>query len=122
MKLTCLQLINLIYGGHFNLFHPKGLKRDDEHYVLGVVKEQFRFFGPFSAKITEIADPDTAQVFMYLMEQIPSEKLTPFSRITQSEVSQRDNIFISKMMKFDWRDRPTAKELLEDEWWEDDAE
>lgn len=98
------------------------MKRDDENYVLGVVKEQFRFFGPFSAKITEIADPDTAQVFVYLMEQIPSEKLTPFSRITKSEVSQRDNIFISKMMKFDWRDRPTATELLEDEWWKDDAE
>ncbi|KAF2820206.1 kinase-like protein [Ophiobolus disseminans] len=114
-------LINLIYGGHFNLFHPKELTRDNEHYVLGVVQEQFRFFGPFSAKITEIADLDTAQVFVYLMEQIPSEKLTPFSRIIKSEVSQRDNIFISKMMKFDWRDHPTAKRLLEDEWWKDDA-
>ncbi|KAH7391169.1 STE/STE20 protein kinase [Phaeosphaeria sp. MPI-PUGE-AT-0046c] len=115
-------LINLIYGGHFNLFHPKDLKRDDENYVLEVIKAQFRFFGPFSPKITEIADVDTAQVFIYLMKQIPSEKLTPFSRITKSEVSHRDNIFTSKMMKFDWRDRPTAKELLDDEWWEDDAE
>lgn len=23
-------------------------------------------------------------------------------------------------MMLDWRDRPTAKELLEDEWWDDD--
>lgn len=28
-----------------------------------------------------------------------------------------DNVFIQKIMKLDWRDRPTAKELLEDEWW-----
>ncbi|RMZ68709.1 serine threonine kinase [Pyrenophora seminiperda CCB06] len=116
------ELINLIYGGHFNLFHPKDLKRDDEEYMLGVFEAQFRFFGPFSAKIAEIADQETAEVFIYVMKQNPGEKLTPFSRMTKSEVSERDNIFISKMMKLDWRDRPTAKELLEDEWWNDDAE
>jgi len=70
----------------------------------------------------EIANLDTAQVLIYLMQQIPSEEPTPFSRISTGEVSQRDNLFISKMMTFDWRERATAKELLDDEWWEDEAE
>ncbi|KAI2485743.1 Serine/threonine protein kinase [Pyrenophora tritici-repentis] len=115
-------LVSLIYGEHFNLFQPKGLKRDDEEYVLGVVEEQFKYFGPFRAKIAEIADPETVQSIMLIMPNIPKEKTTPFSRTTESEVNQRDNIFISKIMKLDWRDCPTAKELLEDEWWNEDAE
>jgi hypothetical protein len=49
------------------------------------------------------------------MEHIPKKETTPFRRTTQREVSQTDNIFISKMMKLDWGDCPTAKELLEDE-------
>lgn len=98
------------------------MKRDDEEYVVGVVEEQFKYFGPFPAKIAEIADPETVQSIMLIMQNISREKMTPFSRTAESEVNQRDNIFISKMMKLDWRDRPTAKELLEDEWWDGDVE
>jgi hypothetical protein len=39
----------------------------------------------------------------------------PFHRTTQREVCKKDNQFIGKIMMMDWRDRPTAKELLEDE-------
>jgi hypothetical protein len=98
------------------------LNRDDEEYVVGVVEEQFKYFGPFPAKIAEIADPETVQSIMLMMQNIPKEKTTPFSRTTESEVSRRHNIFISKMMKLGWRDCPTAKEMLEDIWWNDDAE
>ena len=88
--------------------------------MVGVVVEQFKYFGPFPAKFEEIADPETVQSIMLIMGSFPKEKTTPFSRTTESEVNRRDNIFISKMMKLDWRDRPTAKELLEDEWWDSD--
>jgi hypothetical protein len=98
------------------------LKRDDEEYVVGVVEEQFKWFGPFPAKIAEIADPETVQSILLLMKNIPKEKTTPFVRGTEREVNRRDKVFISKIMKLDWRDRPTAEELLEDEWWNDDAE
>lgn len=120
-KLTSPQLISLIYGGHFYLFKPKGLSRDDEEYILEIFQKQFRYFGPYPAKIAEIAPPETVQTILLVMENNPKEKLTPFSRTTEKEVSKKDNVFISKMMKLDWRDRPTAKELLEDEWWNDDA-
>ena len=29
---------------------------------------------------------------------------------------REDNEFIGKIMKLDWRDRPTARELLVDDW------
>lgn len=42
--------------------------------------------------------------------------------ITEREVCRRDNEFIRKIMMMDWRDRPTARELLEDEWFREDGE
>lgn len=56
-------------------------------------------------------------MIMHVMREVPRNQLTPFSQTTELEVTKRDNKFIQKMMKLDWRDRPTAKELLEDEWW-----
>jgi hypothetical protein len=56
------------------------------------------------------------------MQEIPQAKTTSFSRITDREVIKKDKDFISRIMKLDWRDRPTARELLEDEWWADEDE
>jgi hypothetical protein len=66
------------------------LKRDDEEYVLGVVEGQFNYFGPFPAKIAEIADPETVQSILLIIQNIPREKTTPFSRATRTEVSYRE--------------------------------
>lgn len=46
----------------------------------------------------------------------PPESMTHFSRVVEREVIKEDKEFILKIMKMDWRDRPTAKELLADEW------
>lgn len=50
------------------------------------------------------------------MHGVPREKMKPFGRITEREISKEDKAFILKIMKLDPRDRPTAKELLQDEW------
>jgi len=89
--------------------------------VLGVVEQQFKFFGLFLPSIQEVADPEALQVIMWIMKRIPKDKMTLFNRV-KKEVSERDNVFVQKVMKLDWRDRPAAKEILEDEWWDDDEE
>jgi hypothetical protein len=109
----------LIYGGDFNLFRPK-VPRDHEEYYLGVVMEMYRFFGPFPASITEVASEQTCQGIAWLIQEIPHDKLTPFACITEREICEKDREFILKIMKLDYRDRPTAKEILADEWWDDD--
>ncbi|KAH7552988.1 hypothetical protein BM1_07961 [Bipolaris maydis] len=111
-------LISLIYGGHFNFFRPKGMIQDDEWYSLGVIDNQFKFFAPYPAKIAKIAQIEAALSILYLVQSIPHEKTTTFIRAAEKEVTKRDNVFISKMMKLDRRDRPTAKELVEDDWLE----
>ncbi|KAJ5061081.1 putative serine/threonine protein kinase [Bipolaris maydis] len=111
-------LISLIYGGHFNFFRPKGMIQDDEWYSLGVIDNQFKFFAPYPAKIAKIAQIEAALSILYLVQSIPHEKTTTSIRAAEKEVTKRDNVFISKMMKLDRRDRPTAKELVEDDWLE----
>jgi serine/threonine protein kinase len=83
---------------------------------------QFQFFGPFPPKYEEIADEDTVDVIIWLMEQIPRNKMTSFHRISDKEVCKKDNEFIRGIMKLDPRDRPTAGELLEHEWFQEDRE
>jgi len=77
-KLTSSQLISLIYGGNFNLFLPKGLTREDEEYVVGVVIEQFKYLGPFPAKMEEIADPETVQSIITIMEMYQKRRRRHF--------------------------------------------
>lgn len=62
----------------------------------------------------------TVTAILYLMQEIPQSKTTPFCRTTEREVCKRDKEFIGKIMMMDWRDRPTANALLEDEWFKDD--
>ncbi|XMA12056.1 hypothetical protein WAI453_004847 [Rhynchosporium graminicola] len=114
-------LISLIYGGNFNLFRPRTVSVDHEEYGLEVLKQQFRYFGPFPAKYEEIASPQTIAAILYLMEEIPQSKTTPFHRTTAKEVCTEDKEFIGKIMMLDWRDRPTAAELLKDEWFKEDS-
>ena len=83
---------------------------------------QFQFFGPFPAKYEEIANEDTVEVIIWLMKQIPKDKMTSFRRISEKEVCKKDKIFIEAVMKLDPRDRPTARELLEHQWFRDSEE
>jgi putative lipoic acid-binding regulatory protein len=53
------------------------LKRDDEEYMLGVFEEQFKYFGPFPAKIAEIVDPETVESIVLIVQNIPKEQTTP---------------------------------------------
>jgi serine/threonine protein kinase len=95
--------------------------RDDrDEWLLEIVKRQFRYFGPYPEKIAEIYTPESVQSIIWLFKEIPQDKMTPFAWTTEREVIKKDKDFIGKMMKLDWRDRPTAKELLEDEWWNDE--
>jgi serine/threonine protein kinase len=44
--------------------------------------------------------------------------MKPFGYVTDREITKEDKAFILKIMKLDPRDSPTAKELLQDEWFQ----
>lgn len=106
----------MIFGGDVNIFHPKTARYGDEDYNVEVVHSQFRYVGPFPAKIREIVNNETFTSVLYLIHLNLPEKITPFRLVTEREVIKEDKEFILRIIKMDWRDRPTAKELPEDEW------
>lgn len=89
------KLISLIYGGDFNIFDPPGVpyKPNDEEYEFEVLKRQFQFFGPFPAKYAQIANNDTVEVIIWLMENL-QDKMKPFNLISEKEMCQSDKDFI----------------------------
>lgn len=65
----------------------------------------------------EIADDERLGILTAVINLINEHNLQkPFHMSADEEFSNEDRTFICKIMKLDPRDRPTAKELLQDEW------
>ncbi|OJJ44254.1 hypothetical protein ASPZODRAFT_153735 [Penicilliopsis zonata CBS 506.65] len=108
-------VISMIWGDNFFIFKPK-VPRGHDEYELEILAKYHIYFGPFPPSYADLADPETLGVLSLIMNDVPPERLKPFSLASQREISKQDKDFILKIVKLDPRDRPAAKELLEDEW------
>ena len=112
-----LQLISLIWGYNWHIFKPDNIEPDHEEYGLQVLVKQVSIFWPISSNFKEIADKERLGILTAVINHINDNKMwKPFSRAEDVELSEEDRNFIEKLMKLDPRDRPTAKELMQDEW------
>ncbi len=112
-----IQLISLIWGGNWHIFKPDNSDIDDEDYPLNVLAKQVNYFGPIPLSYTEIADARRLNLLTVVQNFVNEHiKRKPFSMLQDPELTKEDKGFVSKIMKLDPRDRPTAKELLLDEW------
>lgn len=109
-----LQLISLLYGDGFHIFKPD-VPADHDEYDVKILMKHHRCFGPFPESY-EIADQERLAVLVWIMQESPPETLRPFRLTTTREICQEDKEFVLKIMKLDPRDRPTARQLLDDEW------
>ncbi len=81
--------------------------------------KQVSIFGPVPASYLELFTEDDwrlgllGQIITYIQEK---NKAKPFSMIKDKDLTEGDRTFLLKIMKLDPRDRPTAKELLQDSW------
>ena len=118
IKLTsCLQVISLLYGEGFHIFKPDvPVDHEQEDYEVRILMKLCQCFGPFPKSYVEIADDARLQVMIWIMDNCPRETLRPFHLTTAREICQVDKEFVLRMMKLDPRDRPTAQELLGDQW------
>ncbi|KAH9223391.1 kinase-like domain-containing protein [Leptodontidium sp. 2 PMI_412] len=102
-----LPLIALIYGGDLHVLRPpKGITVDHEDYDFHIMLLQ--------------DNENNIMMADWLVVNVPSERWSLFSRVCEAELPSRDRDFICRIMKMDPRDRPTAKGLLKDPWFEDD--
>ncbi|KAJ9260595.1 hypothetical protein DTO212C5_8470 [Paecilomyces variotii] len=108
-------LISLLYGEGFHIFKPD-VSPDHDDYDIKILLKHHRCFGPFPESYEEIADQERLAVLIWVMQNSPPETLRPFHLTTTQEISQEDKEFVLKVMKLDPRDRPTARELLDDGW------
>lgn len=111
------QLISIIFGHHWHIFKPKDVEPDDVNYGFWVLVEQIRRFGPVPLSYEEISNEDRLGILAAAIDYVNENQLhLPFSMSEDEELVEGDRDFIMKMMKLDPRDRPTAKDLLQDEW------
>ncbi|EER37734.1 serine/threonine protein kinase [Histoplasma capsulatum H143] len=108
-------VISMIWGDNFFIFKPK-VPRGHDEYELNILTQYHVFFGPYPYSYSDLADRETLAILRYIMASVPPDQLKPFQYASRKEISPEDKEFILKIMKMDPRDRPTAKELLEDEW------
>ncbi|EHK97481.1 putative Sexual differentiation process protein isp4 [Glarea lozoyensis 74030] len=101
-----------------NVLHEDGpdVPADHEAYDLKILMRHHQFFGPFPLSYQDIADDEAIRIIMYVMRSVPPEKMRPFASAAESEIAKEDKVFILRIMRLDPRDRPTAGELLGDEW------
>ena len=105
----------LLYGN--TLFHFKlSVPANHEKYEFGIVELQWQFFSPFPLSYQEICPPETLGILVFIMQNIPPEKKKMFARISESELSRDDKEFVLRIMKLDPKKRPSAADLLQDEW------
>lgn len=116
------QILSLLYGGGFHLFNPanEGIKSDCDEYELAVLNRMHRYFGPFPDSFQQIADENASTIVEFIHSMGPPTK--PFNLVTRREIPPADRDFVLKIMKLDPGDRPTAEQLLEDEWFTEESE
>lgn len=69
----------------------------------------------------DITDDERLEILAKTIHFINDNNLKkPFYLSADKELSKEDRTFIYKIMRLDPRDRPTAKELLQDEWFRKD--
>lgn len=108
------QLISLLWGHHWHIFKPDHFDPQDDIFLCEVIKRMYRFFGPFPRSYETLCDAERLEVITLIANTTP--KLTPFRMTGPPEISEEDRDFICKLMQLDPRDRPAARELLQDPW------
>jgi casein kinase II subunit alpha len=82
--------------------------------------QQARFFGPFPVSYEDFIDADQNKALAMIMSRIEEQKSRrPFQLLQDKEVTAADKVFLCKVMRMDPRERPTARQLLEDEWFDE---
>lgn len=104
-----------MYGERFHLFKPD-VPVDHDEYAIKILRKHHQCFGPFPVSYEQIADKERLGVLTWIMNSTPKEALKPFRFTTEREICKEDRDIVCKIMQLDPRDRPTTRELLEDEW------
>ncbi|EGP89626.1 uncharacterized protein MYCGRDRAFT_37854 [Zymoseptoria tritici IPO323] len=116
---SCKCLISLIWGRNFHIFKPRDMSADDEEFLVHVLVQQARYFGPFPLSYEMWLDKEQQQVLAAVHIHIEEQDMRKrFAQMEDEEMTLEDRNFLCGIMKLDPRDRPTAEELLKSNWFD----
>jgi len=101
--------------------NPKDATFDDEDYLFHVIVRQLIAFGPVPKSYFDLIpreDEDWVVLGSAVKLIKDNDSAKPFRYIQDDCLTEEDREFLLKIMKMDPRDRPTAKELLLDKWFD----
>lgn len=111
--------MSLIFGEDYHIFEPNDSKVGDEAYDWLVFLNRVELFGPLRLKFQEILNKERLEIAtMAINHVLAKERPRRFCSAVDRELGPGDREFICRIMRLEPRERPTAKELLEDEWLE----
>jgi len=113
------QLISLLYGRGFDIFWPHGLDSKHELFLDGFVRNFHKYFGPFPVTYLTLPGMDDNRIEALTNITLDGKERGLFQRASPTETSARDRDPTWSPMKLDYRDGPTATELLKNEWSEE---
>jgi len=92
---------------------------DDAEYPAHVLIQQARYFGPFPLSYKTFLDEEQEKILAAIHIYIEEHGIRkPFSQVEDKEIRSGDKKFLCGIMQMDPRDRPTAKELLNHDWFD----
>ena len=97
------------------MFRPS-VNRSDEAFVAFILQKQHLYFGPFPLERMGITDDDTLDLLRVVMQF--TEESGAFFREVSEVMTKNDIEFIDKIMKLSPAERPSARELLQDPWFD----
>lgn len=145
-------MISLIHGYDYGIFQAHLWGSFDPNYPHKILQRHHRFFGPFPDSYREIADAKTMEYLTRIMHkrsadephdrppsgvdpgwmpaiaEVTNEVMrqpcsTPYRLpVTFPELCDADRAFILRIMRLDPRERPTARELLQDVWFDQEGQ
>ncbi|KAM7195569.1 CTD kinase subunit alpha [Naviculisporaceae sp. PSN 640] len=118
-------IISLLHGDDYSIFAPRpsdteanrAAKLDDPYPIL---RRMYDCFGHFPERLLNALDTKAKNEIHKIYDM--GRPATPFKRVPPTEIPTADRIFIQKIMKLDPAERPTAEELLADEWFDEVSE
>ena len=99
------------------IFSPLEVDEKDEIYHVMILTLQCAYFGPFPDKYVELSDAITLE-YLHSIEGLVTQRggRRKYRKTLTTLFSKETMDFLDKFMKLDPRDRPSAQELLQDQW------
>ena len=99
------------------MFSPLEVDEKDEIYHVMILTLQCAYFGPFPDKYVELSDAITMQ-YLHGIEGLVAQRggRKKYRNTLTTLFSKETMKFLDRLMKLDPRDRPSAQDLLQDQW------